>query len=170
LGRWQLRAGDVRYARRKDLTKNAESLPRSGRIVRFDRGWFPYQAFATMGQNSRLKIKRFWRSLGAALAPVALLLTAFFSLPGPAPRAEAAQPKFQAVPAPRVAPKPAPSLRASPTPRIAPNSGAYRPGVPDASCSSSCGSRCQLIGCGGLNVSQCMSIRQNCRLACRSRC
>jgi hypothetical protein len=64
------------------------------------------------------------------------------------------------------------------TPRIAPSPGVQRPDTGAGSsaigatsnCRSRCGSACQTMSCSGLNTSQCLSIRQNCRMNCSSRC
>jgi len=62
-------------------------------------------------------------------------------------------------------------------PRVAPSPGVQRPATgagsnaaAAANCRSRCGSACQTMSCSGLNTSQCLSIRQNCRMNCSSRC
>jgi len=62
-------------------------------------------------------------------------------------------------------------------PRVAPSPGVQRPATGAGSnaaaasnCRSRCGSACQTMSCSGLNTSQCLSIRQNCRMNCSSRC
>jgi hypothetical protein len=77
----------------------------------------------------------------------------------------------RAVPAPRVQPAP----RISTTPRDLRNPGItnrelQRDLSATSNCRSRCGSSCQTMSCSGLNTSQCLSIRQNCRMGCTSRC
>jgi hypothetical protein len=93
-----------------------------------------------------------------------------------------ANPGANAIQAPRVMPAPrlSPAPRVTPTPRLAPNNvpsprfgpgpGIVRPNTYGPNCRSSCGSRCQMISCSGLNTSQCLSVRQRCRMSCSSRC
>ncbi|WP_295558794.1 hypothetical protein [uncultured Hyphomicrobium sp.] len=78
--------------------------------------------------------------------------------------------------------KPVPAPRVQPTPRLAPDlrtprgsgtgasSDFYSRMGSSSACRSRCGSSCQTIACSGLNTSQCLSIRQQCRLSCNSRC
>jgi len=71
----------------------------------------------------------------------------------------------------RVVPKGGPLVPyTSPTYRRLPGSPYTRPGIAGPNCRSGCGSRCQLVSCSGLNTSQCLSVRQRCRMSCRSRC
>lgn len=96
-----------------------------------------------------------------------------------APVADAADP---IVPGIRPAPRALPPLKIPPRPapgvipkRIPPGGiglgpGIVRPTFRGANCRASCGSQCQMVTCSGLNVSQCASIRQQCRMACISRC
>lgn len=90
------------------------------------------------------------------------------------------KPNINAVPTPRTIPPP----RLPPTPRVLPRKveptvpnarfgpgpGVMRPNIYSPNCRSNCGSRCQMISCADLNVSQCLSERQRCRISCSSRC
>jgi len=87
-------------------------------------------------------------------------------------------------PLPRAVAKPlprAPQVRVAPKQRLSPNAldpyrrlqtnpSFTRPNVYGPNCRSSCGSRCQLVSCSGLDTSQCLSVRQRCRMGCSSRC
>jgi hypothetical protein len=104
------------------------------------------------------------------------------------PRVHAAEPFRPAVrdpivpgirPAPRMPAPPRILTQPSPLPapkRIAPGGiglgrpGIVRPVTPGPNCRSSCGSRCQMVSCSGLSVSQCASVRQRCRASCTSGC
>ena len=81
----------------------------------------------------------------------------------PAPRGVAPQ-KIPPRPTPGVIPKRIPPGGIGIGPTI------VRPGTAGPNCRASCGSRCQMVSCSGLNVSQCASARQRCRAACSSRC
>lgn len=74
--------------------------------------------------------------------------------------------------------RPVPPARVMPKPRLAPNPSSTVPGAntgvlrrgAGSNCQARCGSQCQLVSCSGMNVSQCASVRQQCRSNCRSRC
>jgi len=118
----------------------------------------------------------------AALAVAALAVQSFESMTGTAEAApnrtrpgSTLDPGFRAVPPPRVLPAPkVPRVTPVPNPalvpRFGPGPGITRPNTYGPNCRSSCGSRCQMISCAGLNVSQCLSVRQQCRTSCSSRC
>lgn len=125
------------------------------------------------GARQSVRLTALAARLGACLAliGVALVLAA--------PVAQAADPP--GVPAIRPAPRALPPQRMTPrpplaAPRIAPNPAlglgrsVNRPTFRGPNCRASCGSRCQMVACGDLNVSQCASVRQRCRMACNSRC
>jgi hypothetical protein len=63
---------------------------------------------------------------------------------------------------PRMTPGPGPATSSGP--------GVYLPAYGGPNCRFTCGSQCQSVSCSGLNTSQCLSIRQRCRMGCRSRC
>ncbi|HKZ97580.1 MAG TPA: hypothetical protein VJ045_11440 [Hyphomicrobiaceae bacterium] len=69
-------------------------------------------------------------------------------LPVPAPRATQ---RFQPIPAPRI---------------IVP----AKPITQGADCRPACAVQCQRIGCAGLVGSQCLRVRQSCRMACVTHC
>ena len=85
------------------------------------------------------------------------------------------RPQPRPVPTPRITPRQpfAPAPRVAPGPRV-PGGGAnpnlVRPQVQGRDCYARCGSQCQAMSCGGLDVSQCNSARQKCRMNCRSSC
>lgn len=117
------------------------------------------------------------RCAGAVVAMVGLLAGALAV--GSASAADVAEPIVpgiradpRPVPSPRVVPRPQPIPvpKVAPAPRFGPGPAVVRPGVTGPTCRSSCASRCQMISCSGLNVSQCASVRQQCRVSCTSRC
>jgi hypothetical protein len=79
-------------------------------------------------------------------------------------------PTPRATPAPVMKPQ-----RVQPMPNTATNPGLnrndmYNNAAQRSNCQSRCGSSCQTMGCSGLNTSQCLSMQQQCRMNCRSRC
>ena len=82
------------------------------------------------------------------------------------PKARGVAPPKRIQPAPRLAPAP----RVKPNRGIDSRSEFYRQSTSSSLCRSRCGSSCQTISCSGLNTSQCLSIRQQCRMSCTSRC
>lgn len=123
-----------------------------------------------MKQKTQLTVRTAFLAMVGVLAAAMTLA---------APLANAVEPVVPGIrPAPRgVAPQRLPT-RPSPLPapkRIAPGGigigpTIVRPGTTGPNCRASCGSRCQMVSCDGLNVSQCVSARQRCRMTCTSRC
>jgi hypothetical protein len=151
--------------------------PRALRIERerlasgYDRN--PLSGFGAMKQKTRLMVIM-WSVLAIAL----LIATA---AAWTASSAHAADPYARGVQS-RIAPRAVPAPRIQPTPRLSGSPRDLRnPGLgtsrelqrnlsETSTCRSRCGSSCQTIACSGLNTSQCLSIRQNCRMTCSSRC
>jgi hypothetical protein len=116
----------------------------------------------------------------AATLMLALLVavsTAAFVAPEVSFAADRLSPR--AAPAPRATPAPIMQpRRVQPLPNTATNPGLNRElrnsiqndAARRSNCQSRCGSSCQTIACSGLNTSQCVSMQQQCRMNCRSRC
>lgn len=114
--------------------------------------------------------QRAWLACGPAFAlTLALVATAAIAaspykrppaIGGPTPGIARPGPAYKM-------PKPPPMTmpRPMPSPSITTPRAVYGP-----DCRSTCAMQCQRIACGGLNVSQCLSVRQRCRLSCNSSC
>ncbi|WP_291173107.1 hypothetical protein [Hyphomicrobium sp.] len=104
-------------------------------------------------------------AMGTALAAPLAYAVEPPIVPGirPAPRGVAPQ---------RIPPRPAPGVipKRIPPGGIGLGPSVVRPGTIGPNCRSSCGSRCQMVTCSGLNVSQCAAARQRCRMSCTTRC
>jgi hypothetical protein len=112
--------------------------------------------------------------LGSRLAAIVCLVAMAAVLAAPVASAAnnslVARERAGAVPAQRVLPQP--RLEVAPRTPGSLNSGsginAYQQN--SSACRSRCGSSCQTMSCSGMNTSTCLSIRQQCRMNCSSRC
>lgn len=117
---------------------------------------------------------RFLVGLGMAALAVLLVMTAAVTAAGVdrTPGVSAVPPRI--APAPRRPPTPTITPRrvtpTVPSARFGPGPAIVRPNVYGPNCRSNCGARCQMVSCADLNTSQCLSVRQRCRLSCNSRC
>lgn len=109
--------------------------------------------------------------VGLVAAPSAVNLGAW-SAARAEPIVPGIRPNPRPIPTPRITPRAPPAIiqRQAPGPRFGPNPGIVRPNMAGPNCRSSCGSRCQMVSCSGLNVSQCASARQRCRVSCSTHC
>ena len=131
-----------------------------------------------MRQKSRLTtiwkahIARLLAAMCLALMVTTLGTPQVFAIDPPGVQPIRPAPRPTPTPTPRVTPRSlvAPVPKVAPGPRFGLTPGLVRPRVYGPNCIGSCGSRCQMVSCSGLNVSQCASVRQQCRISCRTRC
>jgi len=123
-----------------------------------------------MNQKTRLTVRMGRLAMLGLLAIVTVLAVPVAHavepvVPGirPSPRGVAPQ-RIPPRPNPAVIPKRIPPGGIGLGPTI------VRPGTSGPNCRASCGSRCQMVTCSGLSVSQCTAARQRCRMACTTRC
>lgn len=102
---------------------------------------------------------------GAAItrpaAPSATVAPALKATPGPAAVTPPISPGARTAPGGRETTPPAATATA-PTQQ--------NPAYSDFSCRAACGEQCQRVTCPDLDVSECLAVRQKCRLSCESGC